>query len=49
VIVKQNKQTERNHVSVFSLNGELAYEFLPTTNDEILQIDAVLNDMQAEV
>jgi len=46
VIVKTKSSAERKHVSEISLNGELAYEFLPTTNEEILQIDAMLGDMQ---
>jgi hypothetical protein len=32
-------------MSLFMLGGELAYEFAPTANEQILAIDAVLNEL----
>ncbi len=32
-------------MSVLTLGSELAYELIPTTNEQILQIDNVLNDI----
>ena len=32
-------------MSLFSLTSELAYEFAPTTNEQILAVDDVLNEL----
>ncbi len=32
-------------MSVLTLYSELAYEFVPASNDEFLEIDAVLNEL----
>lgn len=32
-------------MSLLSLTGELAYEFLPTTDEQLLAIDTVLADL----
>ena len=32
-------------MSLMQLTGELAYEFLPTTDEQLLAIDTVLNEL----
>lgn len=32
-------------MSIFTLNSELAYEFVPASSQEFVEIDAVLNEL----
>jgi hypothetical protein len=47
IVTKAKIKTTKKEMpmSVFALNSELAYEFAPTTNEQILAVDAFLNEL----
>lgn len=44
-IFQITKGYRATHMSLLSLNSELAYEFVPTANEQILAIDEMLNEL----